>query len=61
MAHDVDIGVRDYDRDGYTDLALYRQDCTNGSSWWVKSTRTKNQLNGGTKYGGCHDIPATAG
>ncbi len=50
----------DYDNDGYTDRALYRQDCTNGSSWWVTSTKTATAIYGGTKYGGCHDIPATA-
>jgi hypothetical protein len=50
--------VGDYDGDGYTDLALYRQDCTNGSTWWVRSTAAATQMIGGQNYGGCHDIPA---
>ena len=50
--------VGEYDADGYTDLALYRRDCSNGSSWWARSSRTTDALYGGTKFGGCTDIPA---
>jgi hypothetical protein len=50
--------VGDYDGDGRTDLALYRQDCTNGSSWWVSSTGSGAQVYGGSAFGGCADIPA---
>ena len=51
----------DFDNDGYTDFALYRPDCTNGSTWWIKSSHTGTQLYGGTKWGGCHDLPAMGG
>ena len=41
-----------------TDLALYRQDCTNGSTWYIRDTYTKTDILADHKYGGCHDIPA---
>ncbi len=50
--------VGDYDGGGRTDLALYRQDCSAGSSWWVNSTETGNAVFSGATYGGCTDIPA---
>jgi len=50
--------VGDYDGDGRTDMALYRRDCTNGSAWWIYSVHLDRQIRGGTRYGGCGDIPA---
>ncbi|RKR86660.1 peptidase M23-like protein [Micromonospora pisi] len=48
----------DYDRDGYSDLALYRQNSQTGSTWWVQSGRTNTNLIADHKYGGSADIPA---
>ncbi|MGC4880477.1 FG-GAP repeat domain-containing protein [Micromonospora sp. DT43] len=48
----------DYNGDGVTDLALYRQDCTNGSSWSIYDVKNSSAIRSGFKYGGCKDIPA---
>ncbi|MFG1652628.1 hypothetical protein ACGFIE_22125 [Micromonospora sp. NPDC049275] len=48
----------DYNGDGVTDLALYRQDCTNGSSWSIYDVKNSSAIKSGFKYGGCKDIPA---
>ncbi|MCM0675929.1 peptidoglycan DD-metalloendopeptidase family protein [Micromonospora phytophila] len=48
----------DYDRDGASDLALYRQNSQTGSTWWVQSGATGTQILADHKYGGSTDIPA---
>ncbi|MGC4821269.1 FG-GAP repeat domain-containing protein [Micromonospora sp. DT63] len=48
----------DYNGDGVTDLALYRQDCANGSSWSIYDVKNSSAIKSGFKYGGCADIPA---
>ncbi|MEW2145315.1 hypothetical protein AB0869_21140, partial [Micromonospora vinacea] len=58
--HDVSNAQVDYDGDWFSDMALFRPDAQNGSSWWVRSSRTGSNTHGGTKYGGAKDIPASA-
>ncbi|MEV4536590.1 hypothetical protein AB0J82_22670 [Asanoa sp. NPDC049518] len=50
----------DYDADGVNDLALYRQDCVNGSTWNAYSIAGNRHLIANHRWGGCGDIPATA-
>jgi hypothetical protein len=47
----------DYDGDGYTDRAVYRQNCSTGSTWWAIS-HAKTAIYADDKFGGCNDIPA---
>ncbi|GAA2679971.1 FG-GAP repeat domain-containing protein [Actinoplanes palleronii] len=49
----------DLDKDTYSDLALYRKDCSTGSNWWASSGKTGTQLVGGHEYGGCKDLTAS--
>ncbi|MBF9132010.1 VCBS repeat domain-containing M23 family metallopeptidase [Plantactinospora sp. S1510] len=48
----------DYNGDGHSDLALYRRDPVNGSTWWVRSGAADAQILADHHYGGSTDIPA---
>ncbi|RKR91905.1 CHAP domain-containing protein [Micromonospora pisi] len=56
----LDSGGRataDYDGDGYSDMALYRPDASNGSTWWANSYKKGGQILSDVNYGGAADIP----
>ncbi|MFC4149553.1 peptidase S1, partial [Micromonospora mangrovi] len=38
---------------------LYRQDCTNGSTWQMYNVRLGGTIRTDLRFGGCTDIPTT--